>query len=212
VIAGALPACAGPDRLFRRERGDRGVAAGSADQTEEQGSGRGAAMGVPLPDRRPKLGASTARRVYLGAGRRGGVAARARALASTTASRGVAGPRWIGGRVPRAARRRAGDDREAALAARKGGCRLWRSTGRRTSLGGDRRLADRALSRLPLRRDPGAATGARAGRGLGNDRLEPGEARGRQPLYRGAGSSARSSPGQNSMRSPRISLPATGRW
>jgi hypothetical protein len=30
--------------------------------------------------------------------------------------------------------------------------------------------------------------------------------------HRGAGSSARSSPGQNSMRSPRISLPATGRW
>jgi hypothetical protein len=48
--------------------------------------------------------------------------------------------------------------------------------------GGDRRLADRALARPPVRRDTGASPGARAGGRLGDDRLEPGQARGRQPL------------------------------
>ena len=94
----------------------------------------------------------------------------------------IADPRRTGGGVPRAARRRAGDDREAALAARKGGRRLRRATSRRAALGGDRRLADRALTRLPLRRDAGAAPGARAGGRLGDDRRQPGEARRRQPV------------------------------
>jgi hypothetical protein len=47
-------------------------------------------------------------------------------------------------------------------AARKGGRRLRRATSQRNPVGGDRRLADRALTRLPLRRDPGASPGARA--------------------------------------------------
>ncbi len=70
-----------------------------------------------------------------------------------------------------------GDDREAALAAREGGRCLRRSAGGRAAVGRDRRVADRALTRLPLRRDPGAPPGACAGRRLGDDRCQSGEAR-----------------------------------
>src|SRR6266540_4042626 len=44
-------------------------------------------------------------------------------------------------------------------------------------VGGDRRLADRAFMRLPVRRNPGPPPGARASGRLGNDRSQPGEAR-----------------------------------
>src|SRR5262245_46910534 len=43
-------------------------------------------------------------------------------------------------------------------------------------LGGDRRLADRPLARLPLRRHAGGPPGARTGGGLGHDRRQAGEA------------------------------------
>jgi hypothetical protein len=49
-----------------------------------------------------------------------------------------------------------GDDRQAALVAREGGRRLRRPTSRRAALAGDRGLADRPLTRLPVRRHPGA--------------------------------------------------------
>jgi hypothetical protein len=64
----------------------------------------------------------------------------------------------------------------------------------------------------PLRRDAGAPPGARPRGRLGDDRRQPGEARRRQPISRGAGSNARSSRGPNSTLSPRISRPAIDRW
>jgi Phage integrase family len=48
-------------------------------------------------------------------------------------------------------------------------------------LRGSGRLADRALTRLPLRRDAGAAAGARTSGRLGDDGRQPGQARRRQP-------------------------------
>jgi hypothetical protein len=60
-------------------------------------------------------------------------------------------------------------DREAALAAGKGRRRLRRAAGRGAPVGGGRCLADRALTRLSIRRDASAPPGARAAGRLGND-------------------------------------------
>src|SRR2546422_6651439 len=50
-------------------------------------------------------------------------------------------------------------------AAREGGCRLRGSADRRAGCAGDRGLADRALTRLPVRRHSGASAGVRTGGG-----------------------------------------------
>jgi hypothetical protein len=55
--------------------------------------------------------------------------------------------------------------------------RFRRSTGRRAALAGDRRLADRALAGLPVRRHAGAAAGALTRGRLGDDRRQPCKAR-----------------------------------
>ena len=55
---------------------------------------------------------------------------------------------------------------------------------RRVDLAGDRRLADDALTRLPLRSDPGASTGSAPGDGVGDARRQPGQGWGRQPVRR----------------------------
>jgi hypothetical protein len=155
--------------------------AGTADPAEENGSGRRAAVGVPVPGGRPGLEANATWRVCFGAGCGGGVGAGAGAAATGAARLEIADPRGTGGGVPRAARRRAGDAREAGLAAREGGRCLRRSTGRRAAVAGDRGLADRTLAGLPVRRHPGAAAGAGSGGALGDDRRQPGEARRGQP-------------------------------
>jgi hypothetical protein len=113
------------------ERSDRDVAAGPADPIEGNRSGRGGNVGVPIPGGRPGFQASAAWRLCFRAGRGGGAGARAGTAATGAASREIAHARRTGGGVPRPARRRPGDDREAALAAREGGRRLRRPTGRR---------------------------------------------------------------------------------
>jgi hypothetical protein len=158
------------------------VAAGSVDPAKAKRSGRGAALGVPVPDGRQRLEAGAAWGLRLRAGRGGGFGAGAGAAAARAASVEVADRLRTCRGVLGAARRRPGDDREAALAAGKGRRRLRRAAGRGAPLRRDRRLANRALAGLPLRRDSGAAAGSRACGALGNDRRQPGEARRGQPV------------------------------
>src|SRR6266545_13345 len=164
-------------RATADERGDRDVAAGPADPVEAEGSRRRSALVIPLPRGWPRVEAGTAWRVLVGAGRGERLGARAGAGAAGAASLEIADRRRTRRGVPGATRRRAGDDREVALAAGKGRRRLRRAASRRGPLGGDRRLADRAFTRLPVRRNPGTPPGTRASGRLGNDRRQPGEAR-----------------------------------
>src|ERR1043166_3425589 len=128
--------------------------------------------GGPLWAYRYRLGGRGSKRVQRGgfASERDAAEALERELERNAAGAAriqVADPCRTGGGVPRAARRGAGNDREATLAARQGGGCLRRAESRRVAVGGDRRLADRALAGLPLRCDAGAAAGARAGGPLG---------------------------------------------
>src|SRR6266516_3436522 len=74
-----------------------------------------------------------------------------------------------------------GHDREAPLPAEQGDGGIRRSRGRRVDLARDRRMADAALTGLPLRSNPGPPTSPPPGGGVGNDRGQPGQGRRRQP-------------------------------
>ena len=110
------------------------------------------------------------------------------------------------------ARRAAGDDREAALAAQLRRCAVFgdRRLGA-AALAGDRRVADDDLARLPLRGNPGAPAGAPSGGRVGDDRRQPGQGRASTTRSGDGRRSIRSSRGRNSKRSPQRSGRATGR-
>jgi hypothetical protein len=138
-------------------------AAGTGVSSRRGASGR-EAVGVPVPGRWPRFQTRAAGRLRLGGGGGGGARASAGAIASRARAGGVADAERVRRGVSRPARGRAGDDREASLAARKGGARLRRAAPERASLAGDRRLADDDPAWASLRGDPGAPAGARAGR------------------------------------------------
>jgi hypothetical protein len=155
-------------------------AAGTGVSPGRAGKGRHA-VGVPLPGRRARLQARAARRLRLGAGGGGGARAGARAAATRAGVGGVADAGRVRRRVSRPARGRAGDDREASLAAPKGGAQLGRAAPQRASLAGDRGLADDDPAWGPLRGNPGAPAGARARGQLGAAGCQRGQAWGREP-------------------------------
>jgi hypothetical protein len=105
----------------------------------------------------------------------------ARAVAARARLGGDADARRVRRGVSHPARRRAGDGREAALAAREGRARIRRSPAEPASLARDRRVADDDPGRAPLRSNPGAPPGTCASGQLGTTRRQPGQARGREP-------------------------------
>jgi hypothetical protein len=68
----------------------------TVDPPDAKGPGRRTGLGVPVPGRRPRIEASSARRVCFRAGRGCGAGARARAAAAGAASLEVADPRRNG--------------------------------------------------------------------------------------------------------------------
>ena len=173
--------------------------------------------GEPLWAYRYRLGGRGSKRVQRGgfASERDAAEALERELERLRRERRVSRsltPRRIGRGVPRAARRRAGDDREAALAA-----------GKAIAVFGERPVGELRseeiaawridpLTRLPLRRNAGASPGARAGGRLGHDRRQPGEGRRRQPDAAAQGAAPVRVVGANSTPSPRQLGPRYGRW
>jgi len=83
--------------------------------------------------------------------------------------------------VSRPARHRAGDDREAPLAAQQGDRAVRAHTDQRARAGRDRRLADDDPLRAPVRGHPGAAPDPRPRGQLGHAQHKPGRARRHQP-------------------------------
>jgi hypothetical protein len=125
--------------------------AGSGARTERMRHRGQGAVGVSVSRRRARLPARATRWLRVGAsGGRG-----ARASARTTPAR--AGPRRgteaarTRRRLPRSARRRAGDGREAAVAAREGRWRVRPSSHQSPALGRDRSLVHDDPGRPPFR-------------------------------------------------------------
>ena len=92
--------------------------------------------------------------------------------------------------VPGAASGRAGDDREAALAARQSDRQPWRQADRGSVAEGGLRVAVDASGRASLRGDAGAPAGSQPGGRLGAARLQPGEAGCSEPAAAAEGEAA----------------------
>jgi hypothetical protein len=186
-------------------------AAWTDNRTRASRAGRRAALGVPLPDRRPQLEACAAGWVRLRAGRTRGARARAGAASTGAADRAEAHARRARRDVLGSTRCAAGDDREAPLPAQQGDGGVRRSKGRRVEVAGDRRVADAVVARLPLRGNPGASPSSAAGGGVGDDRPSTRPRSASTTRSGGARSSIRSSHGRSWRRSPRRSGLGTGR-
>ncbi len=152
----------GHDASPTRPGGGDDGAAGAGVSAGGAGQGRDA-LGVPLPGRRPRLAARSARRLRLRAGSSRGARASARAATARAGPGGVADAVRVRRCLSRPARGRTGDNREAALAAREGGARVRRAAAHPAPPAGDRGVADDDPARAPVRSNAGAPPSARAG-------------------------------------------------